>query len=132
MRAIRRAATFVLVLAAAAQSAAPAAASSLPRLWARVNAHGAGVYKVRPHTVDLAEAAGGTLTLTWSSWTDSAAEGSGTAVASGMGSSTTLQVNVHASRVRDGKFTRLELTTTGANGQPDIEKLKLTGDGWST
>jgi hypothetical protein len=114
----------------AAASAASAAASPLPRIWASVNSSGAAVYKVRPRTIDLAEAAGGTLTLSWSSWTRSAANGAGQAVASGMGTTTTLNVKVHASAVKHGRFTRLTLTTTASNGTPDVEKLHLSADGW--
>jgi hypothetical protein len=118
------------VLAAAAALAAPASASGLPKLWATISTSGNAVYKVRPHTVDLAEAAGGTLTLAWSSWTATSATGAGTAVASGMGTTTTLKVTVKASAVKHGKFTRFTLTTTGSNGSPDVEHLHLTGDGW--
>ena len=114
----------------AAASAAAAAASPLPRIWASVNSKGAAVYKVRPRTIDLAEAAGGTLTLSWSSWTRSAANGAGQAVASGMGTTTTLNVKVHASAVKHGRFTRLTLTTTASNGTPDVEKLHLSANGW--
>jgi hypothetical protein len=114
----------------AAASAASAAASPLPRIWASVNSSGAAVYKVRPRTIDLAEAAGGTLTLSWSSWTRSAANGAGQAVASGMGTTTTLNVKVHASAVKHGRFTRLTLTTTASNGTPDVEKLHLSANGW--
>jgi hypothetical protein len=120
------------LLALTTWTAAPAIASGPPTLWATVNIKGASVYKVRPRTIDLAEAYGGTLTLAWSSWTKSAANGSGDAVASGMGATTTLNVKVHASRVRQGKFTRLTVTTTASNGAPDVEKLHLTANGWIT
>ena len=49
-----------------------------------------------------------------------------------MGATTTLNVNVHASRVQHGKFTRLTVTTTASNGAPDVEKLHLTANGWIT
>jgi hypothetical protein len=120
------------LIALTTSTAAPAMASGQPTLWATVNSSGASVYKVRPRTIDLAEAAGGTLTLTWSSWTKSVANGSGDAVASGMGATTTLSVKVHASRVRHGRFTRLRVTTTASNGAPDVEKLHLTANGWIT
>jgi hypothetical protein len=120
------------LLALTTWTAAPAMASGQPTLWASVNSKGASVYKVRPRTIDLAEAYGGTLTLTWSSWKQSAATGSGDAVASGMGATTTLEVKVHASRVRHDKFTRLTVTTTASNGAPDVEKLHLTASGWIT
>jgi hypothetical protein len=86
--------------------------------------------------VTLAEAAGGDLALTWSSWTSSAASGSGTATAQGMGGTQTLEVRVRASRVEHGTFTRLTLTTTGSNGKPDVETLRLEtsggSPGWTT
>lgn len=131
MRKLGRGLTLATVLVAAAWiSAGPASASGLPTIWSTINAKGNGVYKVRPHTIDLAEAAGGTLTLTWTAWTHSSASGSGKAVASGMGTTTTLNVQVAASRVKHGTFTRFTLTTTGANGAPDVEHLKLTSNGW--
>jgi len=129
---LRTALMIAALLALTALTAAPAAASGLPTIWATVNSKGASVYKVRPRTIDLVEAYGGTLTLAWSSWTKSAANGSGDAVASGMGATTTLNVKVHASRVEHRRFTRLTLTTTAANGAPDVEKLHLTVNGWIT
>jgi hypothetical protein len=127
---LRTALIVVTVIVLAASSAAPATASALPRIWATVNSKGVAVYKVRPRTIDLSEAAGGTLTLSWSSWTRSAANGAGQAVASGMGTTTTLNVKVHASAVKHGRFTRLTLTTTASNGTPDVEKLHLSANGW--
>ena len=132
MRKLGTALMVATLLALPAWVAASAEASGLPTIWATVNSKGASVYKVRPRTIDLAEAYGGTLTLTWSSWTKSAANGSGAAVASGMGATTTLNVNVHASRVKHGRFTRLTVTTTASNGAPDVEKLHLTANGWIT
>jgi hypothetical protein len=133
-----------LMLAAALAVAAwlPAAASarSLPTLLTNVKCEGSscskvvGVYKVRPHTVVLAEAAGGTLVVSWSSWTRSDATGSGTTSASGMGITTTLQVNVRAWRVRSGRFTRLTITDREATGPSSVETLHLNaGEGaWTS
>lgn len=84
------------------------------------------VYKVRPHTVEVAEAYGGTLTLHWSSWTRTGAAGSGTSVVSGMGLTTTLPIGVHAWRVRSGRFTRLSITDRQATGPASVETLHLT------
>jgi len=129
VRRLRSGLLLATMLAGAAWVAAPAAAKSLPTILTTINSRGA-VYKIRPHTLDLAEAAGGTVELTWSSWTRSSATGSGTATASGMGSTTILNVTVKASRVRHGTFTRLSLTTTAANGAPDVERLHVTANGW--
>jgi hypothetical protein len=54
----------------------------------------------------------------------------GTSTASGMGSTTVLNVTVKASRVRNGRFTRFTVTTKGSNGAPDVEKLHLSANGW--
>jgi hypothetical protein len=89
-----------------------------------------GVYRVRPRRVELTEADGGELTLRWSSWTPALAVGSGTGRASGAGSSTRYDVRVRASRVRNGRYTRLELTST-AGGKTQHEYLHLGGAGGS-
>ena len=125
MTRVRRVLMLGAVLAAAVASApASASASSLPKLY------NGTVYKVRPHTVVLAEAYGGNLELTWQSWSGSLATGMGTSTASGMGSTTVLNVTVKASRVRNGRFTRFTVTTKGSNGAPDVEKLHLSANGW--
>jgi hypothetical protein len=130
-----------ILLATTAWIVTPAAASPLPTLLANSKcANGCkqlrGVYKVRPHRVVLAEAFGGDLTLSWSSWTRAAASGSGTSVVSGMGSTTTLAVTVRAADVKHGKFTRLTLTATTSSGQQSVERLHLATSGgtpgWTT
>ncbi len=128
--------TLAMLLAMAAWPAVPAGASSLPTLLANTKcAHPCtkllGIYEVRPHDVTLAEAYGGKLVITWSSWTSSAASGSGTATSQGMGGSQTIKVRVRASRVEHGTFTRLTLTTTGSNGKADVETLRLESSGGS-
>lgn len=126
----------VIAVAVAAMFAASASASSLPTLLANVkyvsgSTHLAGIYKVRPHTIVLSEAAGGNLTLTWATWTASSATGSGKSVVSGMGTTTTNQINVTAARVKKGKFTRLTIVFTESSGQTQTEKLRLTTGGGS-
>jgi hypothetical protein len=129
---LRRALTVATLSAAAAGwGAVPASASGLPELLvnSKCGSSGqcSGVYKVRPQKIELAEAYGGEVTIaTWSAWTGSSATGTGTAVSSGMGNTTTLQVTVTASDVKHGKFTHLTLTTTGSSGSPDVEHLHLT------
>ena len=123
--------TLAAVLAAAAWLPAQASAGSLPTLLANQKcehscAKVVGVYKVRPHTVILAEAAGGDLVVDWSSWTKSAATGSGTTTASGMGTTTTLQVSVRAWRVKRGTFTRLSITDRALTGPSAVETLHLS------
>ena len=128
---IRRGLTLAAVLAAVAWLPAQAAAGSLPTLLSNQRCEHScskvvGVYKVRPHTVILAEAAGGNLVVDWSSWTKSAATGSGTTTAEGMGTTTTLQVSVRAWRVRHGRFTRLSITDLQASGPSAVETLHLS------
>ncbi len=119
-------------LAAAAWLPAVASATSLPTLLSGERCVGhpcstaVAVYKVRPHTVEIAEAYGGTLTLHWSSWTRSGASGSGTSIVSGMGVTTTLPIGVHAWRARSGRFTRLTITDRAASGPSSVETLHLT------
>lgn len=141
MRTLRHASALLAVTALAASAAALAAASPLPTLLANTTcSHGCaqllGVYKVRPHKILLAEAYGGDLTLSWTSWTSSAATGSGTSVSSGMGSATTLAVTVRASDVRHSKFTSLTITATTDSGHRSIERLHLAKSGgtpgWTT
>ncbi len=128
--------TLVAALAIAAWLPAPASAGSLPTLLTGLRCEGRGcskvvaVYKVRPHTVVLAEALGGTLVVDWASWTQSSATGSGTTTSSGMGSTTTTQVNVRAWRVERGKFTRLTITSRGATRYSETLHLN-TGQGAS-
>lgn len=130
MRQTRLAVLLVCAVPALGSFAAPpASASALPRLLANVYCSGSsctGVYELRPHTVDLGDSEGGNLTkLSWSSWTATSASASGTAVVSNMGSTTKTRMDVTASRVRNGLFTRLTVTFTLASGATQVEKLKL-------
>ena len=119
------------VLLAALWLPAQASAGSLPTLLSKQRCEHScskvvGVYRVRPRTVILAEAAGGDLVVDWASWTKSAATGSGTATSSGMGTTTTLQVSVRAWRVRHGTFTRLTITDRALTGPSAVETLRLS------
>jgi hypothetical protein len=87
-----------------------------------------GVYQVRPHHVYLIDADGGTLTLTWTSWTHSSAAGHGDAHAVGAGTSTHTPVTVKATRVVHGRFTRLALTFHNGT-KTAVEHLKLGASG---
>ncbi len=112
---------------------AAAAAHGLPELLTTTRcAHPCtrliGVYAVRPHVVELSEAAGGELKLRWSSWTATAARGSGTSTVSGMGQTTVASITVRASRPVSGRFTRLELSGK-SGGRTFQETLALTGVG---
>jgi hypothetical protein len=128
------------VISVAALSAASASATVVPTLLAnsKCSPNGCasllGVYKVRPHKVFLAEAYGGNLVRSWTAWSSSAATGSGTATSSGMGTTTTDPINVRASRVRHGTFTRLTVTFTPASGPQTTETLHLNAAnaGWTT
>ncbi len=133
MRWIRFSAVAVSAGAIALASVGAASASSLPSLLVNTKCGPhhcrtlVGIFKVRPLKIELSEAAGGEVTVSsWSSWTGASAAGTGTAVSSGMGHTTTLHVDLSASRARNGRFTRLTLTATTASGSPDIEKLHLT------
>ena len=81
-----------------------------------------------PQTVELDEADGGELKLHWSSWTASAASGSGTSTVSGMGQKTVTSVRVRASDPVGGRFTHLTLTST-EQGRTFHESLVLRGVG---
>jgi hypothetical protein len=115
--------------------AAPALGTGLPKLYARVQGHDHGtvftpVFAVRPATVDLQTPYGGTLTLKWTTWSGTVAIGHGTslpgiAVSPGQ-KQPTYPVDVRASRVRDARFTRLEVTMF-VNGQAQHpDHLRLT------
>ena len=141
VRQLRNGSTVATLLVAAAWPAVPAAASSLPTLLANTKCARPctkllGIYEVRPREVVLAEAFGGDLVLKWSSWTSSAAIGSGTSTSQSTGGSEKLRVSVRASLVKSGTFTRLTLTATGSNGKPDVETLHLGhaggSPGWTT
>jgi len=102
------------------QSAA-AGARALPSLLANTRcahpcSHLVGIYKVRPSTVVLSEAAGGNLKLTWSSWTATSASGSGTSVVSNMGATTTTNIMVVASDPKRGHFQHLAVTFELSSG----------------
>jgi len=124
--------TLAAALTVAAWLPAPASAESLPKLLTGLTCEGRScskviaVYKVRPHTVVLAESFGGTLAVSWSSWTRAGAIGSGTTTASGMGIITTLQVDVRAWRVQSGRFTRLTLTARAGSAPSSSETLDLS------
>ncbi len=112
-----------------AAGAAVASAASLPTLLANTRCATPctkliGIYKVRPRHVYLIEADGGTLTLYWSSWTTSSASGHGNAHAVGAGTSTQTPLTAKATRVRQGRFTRLTLTFHTKAGT-SVEHLKL-------
>ncbi|HUA45793.1 MAG TPA: hypothetical protein VMA77_11225 [Solirubrobacteraceae bacterium] len=121
--------------AALGLAAAPALGTPLPQLYAKVQGHHHNtvftpVFAVRPARVDLQTPYGGTLTLKWTTWTDTVAVGHGTAlpgVAVSPGQKQpTYPVDVRASRVRDGRFTRFEVTLF-VNGQPaEPDHLHLT------
>jgi hypothetical protein len=125
----------LLIGAALGLSAAPALGATPPKLYARLQGHDHNtvftpVFAVRPPKVELQTPYGGTLTLKWTSWTDAVAVGHGTslpgiAVAPGQ-KPPTYPVDVRATRVRDGRFTRLEVTlfTNGQASKPD--HLRLT------
>ena len=125
----------VLLALSAAVVPAAASASSLPTLLFNTRcAHPCtrlvGEYAVRPRHMTLSEAAGGDLKLHWSSWTATAATGSGTSTVSGMGQTTVSSITVHASVPVHGRFTRLAITgMTG--GRTFHESLKLLHVGGS-
>jgi hypothetical protein len=111
-------------------AAAPAFGTALPTLYANVRGHDHNtmfvpVFSVRPRTVELQTPYGGTLTLKWTKWTDAVAVGHGTAlpgIAVSPGQKQpTYPVQVRASRVRDGRFTRLQVTLSynGQAAKPD-------------
>lgn len=119
-------------------AAGPAFGTALPKLYSNVQGHDHNtvftpVFAVRPRTVELSTPDGGTLTLKWTEWTGAVAVGHGTAlpgiaVAPGQ-KQPTYPVHVRASRVRDGRFTRLEVTLSynGQAAKPD--HLHLTESG---
>ncbi len=125
----------LLVAAASGLAAAPALGATPPKLYARLQGHDRNtvftpVFAVRPAKVELQTPYGGTLTLKWSSWTDTVAVGHGMAlpgVAVSPGQAQpTYPVDVRATRARDGRFTRLEVTLF-VNGQAaEPERLHLT------
>ncbi len=131
-RALRRRAALATVsccLGVLAAGAAVTSAASLPTLLANTRCATpctklVGIYKVRPRHVYLIEADGGTLTLYWSSWTASSASGHGDAHAVGAGTSTQTPLTAKATRVRQGRFTRLTLTFHTKTGT-SVEHLKL-------
>jgi hypothetical protein len=107
-------AALVLVTGAGA-----ARADALPRLLAtnrcvRGCERLVGVFEVRPRRVELADLAGGTLTLDWSRWNRQEALGSGHGYYIGAGASYHYPVKVRALRVRHGDFTRLAIAKTYA------------------
>jgi hypothetical protein len=131
---------FVAALVAAAAlgvASAPALGAGLPKLYATVKGHDHNtvftpVFAVRPAKVELQTPYGGTLSLKWTTWTGTVAVGHGTAlpgVAVSPGQTQpTYPVDVRASRVRDGRFTRLEVTlfVGGHAGKPDHLHLTET------
>jgi hypothetical protein len=136
---LRRAA--VVLAVTAAFFASSAGASSLPSLLANIKCahpctHLNGIYKVRPTKVVLSEAAGGNLSLSWTSWTGTSAVGSGTSGVSGMGTTTTTNIEVTASNPKKGHFTRLTITFKESDGTNQVEHLHLEtsggSPGWTT
>jgi hypothetical protein len=125
----------LFIAAALGLAVAPALGATPPKLYARVQAHDHNivftpVFAVRPPKVELQTPYGGTLTLKWTTWTAAVAVGHGTslpgiAVAPGQ-KQPTYPVDVRATRVRDGRFTRLEVTlfVNGQAAKPD--HLRLT------
>jgi hypothetical protein len=128
----------LITAAALAVCAAPALGATLPTLYATVKGHDhytvfTPVFSVRPAKVELQTPYGGTLTLKWTKWNGTVAVGHGTAlpgVAVSPGQKQpTYPVDVRATRVRDGRFTRLEVTLF-VNGQPaKPDHLRLTETG---
>jgi len=137
--AMRRSGPIAALISAAALglAASPALGATLPKLYAKLQGHDHNtvftpVFAVRPATVELQTPYGGTLTLKWTTWTDAVAVGHGTAlpgVAVSPGQKQpTYPVDVRASRVRDGRFTRLEVTmyVSGQAAKPDHLHLTET------
>jgi hypothetical protein len=125
----------LLGVAALGLVAAPALGGTLPKLYANLQGHDHNtvftpVFAVRPATVELETPYGGTLTLKWTTWTDTVAIGHGTAlpgVAVSPGQKQpTYPVDVRASRVRDGRFTRLEVTMHASGQAEKPDHLHLT------
>lgn len=139
MAKLRSAVAVAAIMGATVGLASSASASSLPTLLTNIKcthqcSRFVGVYKVKPHTVVLSDAEGGNLQITWGSWTATSASGSGTAVVSNMGTTTTTDVMATAARVRKGTFTRLTVTAKLANGTTQSEHLHLvlsSGPTWS-
>jgi hypothetical protein len=74
-------------------------------------------------------------TLSWSSWTATAARATGKAVVSNMGVTNITPIVVSASRSRNGLFTRLTITFSPASGPTEVERLKLVAGNppaWAT
>jgi hypothetical protein len=122
-----------LLAGMSALTAAQASAAGLPKLLVNDKcgpnhcASQVGIFKVRPQKIELSEAAGGEVTISsWSSWTSSSAVGTGVAVSSGMGNTTTLQVTLTASDVKHGRFTRLTIVAAGVS-TPEHLHLQLGG-----
>lgn len=118
-----------------AVSAGTAAAKSLPTIYSTVRGHHhdtvfTPVFSVRPHVIDLFSYLGGTLRLTWTRWNDARAVGHGTSepgVAVQPGQQQPIYaVNVRASRVVAGHFTRLKVTLHYSPTDVVTEHLHLT------
>jgi hypothetical protein len=125
-------ATSVLLLAGAL-TAAPASAGGLPKLLANFKCahpctHFIGIYKIKPPVIYLTNPEGGNLNVAWSSWTATLGSGSGTSVVSNMGTTTTVNIVVSASRVRHGLFTRLTIMRPDTSAPP--ERLRLHDAQW--
>jgi hypothetical protein len=108
------AATVGLVLTAAGASAAP-----LPTLYTTENCTSrcVPVYAVRPRQLFCQQAAGGELTLTWSSWTPTEAVGAGISTVAHQGVVSRTRVTVVALSPRAGRFSRLRVRLA-ADRQP--------------
>lgn len=101
----------------------PASAAKLPTVlatsrWCAACDRQVGVYRVRPHKMDLIQAVGGELVLHWSSWTKREAAGAGTSYADQSSA-----ITVKALDPVDGRFSTLEISGFG----PTVEILKVAG-----
>jgi hypothetical protein len=123
----------VAIIGALALSASAWASGGLPKLLSNATCQGSScrpVYAVRPKLVVVADASGGNLEVVWSSWTGSAAVGSGTSAVAQMGTGSMNLINVRASHVVGGRFTRLAVTFLGSSHN-QTEHLHLVGAGSS-
>jgi hypothetical protein len=102
-----------LALPSAGAGASVATAAGLPTMFATGRCvdtcrRVVPVYQVRPREISCQNAVG-ELAIRWSSWTDRAATGSGTATQVHMGVKSRQAVSVRVYDPRDGRFTRLKV-----------------------
>lgn len=110
-------------------AAVPASQSAVPRLFSTIAERGGDyvdVFKVRPRRVGFACGDGGTLVLSWRSWTASHATGKGRL--SPCRGTSRPRFTVRASRPVDGYFTRLTLRYRSGN----VAHMALANMGGST